>query len=249
MNSITKRLRLGELNPVIIRDLRMRMRGVKTYWGQAAYLLVLGSVALVGYATSLESDTAYNVVDVQRKLQQFYYFIFVCLAALITLIAPALTASSITSEKQRLTLDLLITTPLTSNQLLFGKLVSSVAYLGLLLSLSLPFSVLCVLLGGVTIAEVFRIYLLLAVDGLLLSAIGIYYSCTNCKSGGAIALAYIATIGVLIMTLFFIDYMTRGTDVYAPSMVIAVLDPFAAIYYGGGFLILLPISPRSKQRR
>ena len=227
-------------NPVVVRDLRVRMRGAKTYWGQAVYLFVLGLIALAGYSSAIgyeNSGGGFSAVDAQSRLQGFYYYIFMTLAGCITLIAPALTATAITSERQRLTMELLITTPLSFSELLIGKLVSSVAFLALLLCLSLPASALCILLGGATLGEVFRVYLLLAIDGLLLAAIGVYFSCALRKSIGAMGWTYFAVIIALFATASSVG-ATVIAGVNQPILFIGAANPFIAAYYGGGFVEL-----------
>jgi ABC-type transport system involved in multi-copper enzyme maturation permease subunit len=242
--TLTKRLRVFWANPVVTRDLRVRMRGSKSYWHQGFYLLLLGLLALLGYGTAVGWSAGGNpdgmsAVEVQQQLQGFYYFIFITLAALITLIAPALTAVSITTERQRLSLDLLVTTPLSASELLVGKMISSVAFLALLLALSLPASALCVILGGATFGDVVRIYLLLAIDGLLMATIGLAVSCTVRASLPALVWSYLMVALFLILT--GIVYGTLG--VYgrmgmgvaggvAPINAIAVLDPFVAVIVG-----------------
>lgn len=245
--AIIKRMRAFWANPVVTRDLRVRMRGSKSYWHQAFYLLLLGLLALAGYGTasgwtSDVNPSGISVVNIQQSLQMFYYFIFVTLAALITIIAPALTAVSITTERQHLSLDLLVTTPLSASELLVGKMISSVAFLALLLALSLPASALCVILGGATLGDVIRVYLLLAIDGLVLAAIGLAVSCTVRASLPALVWSYLLVGLLLIVTVFFSGgvfsgYGRSGADV-APSMALAALDPLMAVFAGSKSFLL-----------
>ncbi|MDQ2686310.1 MAG: ABC transporter permease subunit [Armatimonadota bacterium] len=245
--TFTKRLRATRAlwaNPVVTRDLRVRMRGSKSYWHQGFYLGLLGVLALAGYGTAVgwggEGDpNGMSAVDVQQHLQSFYYFIFFTLAALITLIAPALTAVSITTERQRLSLDLLVTTPLTASELLIGKMLSSTAFLALLLALSLPASALCVILGGATLGDVIRVYLLLAVDGLVLAALGLLVSCATRASLPALVWTYLTVAGFLALTAF--AYFATLASTYgrsagttaSPAASVGALNPFVAVYIGG----------------
>lgn len=245
--TFTKRLRATRAlwaNPVVTRDLRVRMRGSKSYWHQAFYLGLLGVLALAGYGTAVgwggEGDpNGMSAVDVQQRLQSFYYFIFYTLAALITLIAPALTAVSITTERQRLSLDLLVTTPLTASELLVGKMLSSTAFLALLLALSLPASALCVILGGATLGDVIRVYLLLAVDGLVLAALGLLVSCATRASLPALVWTYLTVAGFMALTAF--AYFATLASMYgrsagtttSPAASVGALNPFVAVTIGG----------------
>lgn len=222
-------------NPVVVRDLRVRMRGSRSYWHLAVYLGILGLLALAGYGTATEyGGGGMDPVMIQQRLQTFYYFIFFTLAGLVCLIAPALTAASITTERQRQTLDLLVTTPMSSAELLTGKLVSSVAFLALLLAMSLPASALCVILGGATLGDVLRTYVLLALDGLVLSAVGLYMSCTQKNSMQAL----MSTYGVILVMLFFTSSVvpliamasaSGGAPAFGPLMAVAALHPVVAV--------------------
>jgi hypothetical protein len=196
-------------NPVIVRDMRVRMRGTRAFWNQAAYLGLLSCIAVFGYSisTKLDNGTQIDPISVQRQLQQFYYFIFMTLAGLITIIAPALTAASIVSERKLQTFDLLVTTPMTAMQMLTGKLISTIAFIVLLLVLSIPASALCIILGGSTISDVMQSYAILLIDGVLLSAIGLSFSCSAKQHINAIMATYGAIILLFIvcMALFSIS--------------------------------------------
>lgn len=235
-------------NPVVLRDLRSTMRGTRAFWFQGAYLFLLGTLAVTGYAASTGQDLlggitgrgnsgyALSIVDAQYRLQSFYYFIFVTLAALITLIAPALTATSVSDERQRQSLDLLVTTPLSAPELLLGKLMSSLSFLGLLLALSLPASVLCVLLGGATVLDLLRVYALLAVDAVVLASIGLYFSCACKSSLHAIIWTYVAVAAFALLGFgaFGLGVFDGNALVARPIAAIGLLSPFAAIMKEGG---------------
>jgi ABC-type transport system involved in multi-copper enzyme maturation permease subunit len=222
-------------NPVVVRDLRAQMRGVKSYWFQGAYLLLLGVLAIAGYAAATGQGTLgghpVNIVDAQGQLESLYYFIFVTLAVLMCLIAPALTAAAIVGERQRLSFDLLVTTPLRASELLIGKLVSSIAFLGLLLTLSLPASALCVLLGGATMGDVLRVYLQLAIDGIVMAAIGLFFSCTAKTHLLAVVWSYVAVGAFLAATASAaISTGEFGHAVTTPLTFFAALNPLCAVF-------------------
>ena len=240
-------------NPVVIRDVRAQMRGARSYWYIGGYLTLLSLLAIAGYAAAtgqslnpLIAGPGRNIVDAQGHLETFYFFIFLTLAALIILIAPALTAASIVGERQRQSFDLLVTTPLTAGHLLIGKLVSSIAFLGMLLLLSLPASALCILLGGASIGDVFRIYFLLTVDAIVLSAIGLYFSSAVRVPLLATVWTYVTVIAFLGITYWAATYGTNGASVSSLSPLTALvwLNPIIACFTvvnseGGGLSLFL----------
>ncbi|MDX1934892.1 MAG: ABC transporter permease subunit [Capsulimonadales bacterium] len=223
-------------NPVVVRDLRSHLRSPRSFWLIGGYLLLLGFLAVAGYAqstgqtwyrTDLTSANPVDVIGAQANLEGFYNFIFGTLAGMILLVAPALTAHSIVGERQRQSFDLLVTTPLTAGQILIGKLISSIAFMGLLLILSLPATALCLLLGGANVADVLRIYFVLAVDAVVLSAIGLYFSCAVRVPLLATVWTYISVLGFTFLT-FVLGMSMDGSLSPLPGALLW-LSPLGAI--------------------
>ncbi|MEN3002315.1 MAG: ABC transporter permease subunit [Armatimonadota bacterium] len=227
-------------NPVVARELRVRVRFARAYWLQALYLLFLILIVGIAYAGTLGSQIAMDPYRAQQYLQQFYWVIFGTLTSLIVLIAPGLTASAITLERERRTLDLLLATPLSARELLTGKLVGSFAFLVLLLALTLPASAVCILLGGATFAEVLESYLMLALSGLTLSAVALFTSAYSRSSMWAVFGGYLLCFVYLGSTLPFTILSIAAVMGGMPGltgrellMPLAVLNPFSAPFIAG----------------
>jgi hypothetical protein len=204
-------------NPVVIRDLRVSLRSGKVAWFLGVYLALLLLMSYLGYCSvAVSSNNSVTVSNfgqhqypyqtaasdpiwIQQSLHQFYNVIFYSMATMIALAAPALTAMSVISEKQKLTMDLLITTPMSGLQMLTGKLLSSMAFILLILMLSLPATGLCVILGGASLKELLISYALFCLDGVIFAAVGLVFSCTA-KSGIQVIFK---TYSLIIAYLFF----------------------------------------------
>jgi len=227
-------------NPVVVRELRVRVRFARAYWLQALYLLFLILIVGLAYTSTLGSQITLDPYRAQQYLQQFYWIIFSALISLIVLIAPGLTASAVTLERERRTLDLLLATPLSARQLLTGKLVGSFAFLVLLIALTLPASAVCVLLGGATFGEVLESYLMLALSGLTLSALALFTSAYSRSSMWAVFGGYLLCFAYLLATLPFtmLSFVVvaggvaavTGRELVAP---LSVLNPFSAPVLAG----------------
>ena len=78
--------------------------------------------------------------------------------ALVLFITPSLTAGAISSEREKQTLNILLTTTQSSTQIVVGKLLSSVAFLVLMLVAGLPLYSLVFLFGGVSPSQLISIF-------------------------------------------------------------------------------------------
>jgi len=218
-------------NPVIGRELRVRVRVGRAYLLQAFYLAFLILIVALAYQAAIgDNPDLRNPVRVQEALVDFYRLVMSMLVALIALIAPALTANAITLERERKTMDLLLATPLTARQLLVGKLLGSFAFIVLLLALTLPVSAVSVLLGGVSFPELLKAYLLIACGGLVLCAIALFSSVYARNSTLAVLWSYLRVAGFLLATgvpFAFQDMMGggRALNLHVP---IVLLNPFTA---------------------
>src|ERR1700733_14930515 len=141
------------MNPMIRKELRQRMRERRGWILPSLYLLALCAIISFVY---------YEQASETRGMQQGWQFgveLFLTLAysqlALLLLLAPIFSAGSITIEKEQRTLAGLLTSLLTSGQIWWGKFVSSLLFVLLLLITSLPVLSMAFAFGGVGPWEVF----------------------------------------------------------------------------------------------
>jgi ABC-2 type transport system permease protein len=135
---------------------------------------------------------------------------------------PAQTAGAIVNERERQTYDVLLATPLTPRQIVLGKLVSSLAYMVLVLVAALPIESLAFLMGGVDPDELLLASLLLLSTLLFFGSLGLWASATFRGSRAATAFAYalcgLLTIGLPVLTLFAAPLMGSIAQSY-PTLI------------------------------
>ncbi|MGI6141739.1 MAG: ABC transporter permease, partial [Caldicoprobacterales bacterium] len=92
------------------------------------------------------------------------------------LITPAQTAGAISGEREKQTLELLLSTKISSFGIIFGKLISSMSYILLLIVTSIPLFSLVFLFGGVTPGDMMKLFLFYIITAFAVGSIGIFYS-------------------------------------------------------------------------
>ncbi|MCX7993194.1 MAG: ABC transporter permease [Fimbriimonadales bacterium] len=227
-------------NPVIGRELRVRVRLGRGYLLQAAYLAFMILIVALAYEWVIgDENNLRNPFQMQNALKGFYYTVLGTLIALIVLIAPALTANAITLERERRTMDLLLATPLTARHLLAGKLLASFAFIVLLLALTLPVNAVSVLLGGVSFGDLLRAYVIVACGGLVLCSIALFTSVYARNSTIAVLWSYLRVGAFLLLSLVlfglqetvagFGGRMGGGAGAVNLHFPVAMLNPFSAL--------------------
>lgn len=111
-------MRTGKVrsNPIITSEMKIKMRGWRTALGIAAYLGVLMLIGFLYYMAFIQTNMSWNssVNARQEAGMQIYIALAVVQFALILLITPAQTAGTVSGEREKQTLDLLLATKISS---------------------------------------------------------------------------------------------------------------------------------------
>ena len=118
-------------------------------------------------------------------------------AAILFTMMPALTANTISGERERQTLDVLLTTRMTPFEIVVGKYLSCVT-LGFLLILStMPFLSLVFIYGGMNLLQLFGLVLVEILEIAYIAAFGVFFSALTKRTVFAVILSYVM-LGVLV---------------------------------------------------
>ena len=224
----THRQRLT-FNPIIVKELRSRMRGWRAFGTLTLYLLLLAGFSYGVYRVTLSAGFFGSGMPLSPMIGQA---LFVAIANLslffVAFLTPALTASAISSEHEKLTLEMLQATPLNAHTILLGKLISAGGYIFLLLFAAIPIASLIFTFGGVAPGDMLRAALVILATGLTFGTIGLFFSAWRQRTIQAIALTYLTVllfIGGSYVIFVFSGIMMQGL----PPRYILILNPFSAL--------------------
>jgi ABC-type transport system involved in multi-copper enzyme maturation permease subunit len=127
------------------------------------------------------------------------------------MVAPALTSGAISVEREKQTLELLITTPVSTLGLVVGKLFSSLAYVFLLIAASVPLMSIVFAFGGLAPEDLVRAYVLLVAVAFGIGSIGLFMSALVKRTQIATALSYLVVLGLTFGTLALHTYVMAST--------------------------------------
>ncbi len=225
-------------NPIIHKEVLSSLRTRKAFLMQAALLVVAAGLVLLYWPQG-------GLQDIDGfKARRIFSTLAIGQLVMIVLFAPAFTAASLTSEKERHTWESLYVTTMPPWQIAVGKMAGSLTFLLLLvltgsIALSLP-----LLLGGVSAGEVVAAVALMLISAVYLGLIGLCVSIVTHRSYRAIIITY----AILLAVVFFAalpawpmskGLMMRGGPVQQTVFyVISCLSPLQAM-----LSLLWPVSP------
>ena len=199
---------------VSVKELRGRMRGKRAFVILTIYLLIVA-----GFAWMVESLTEQTYVngfggsltaasDIGRGL---FTGIVILLTIVTLILAPASTAGAISLEREKQTLDLLATTPISSLAIVLGKLASALAWIVLLLAASIPVVAIVFAFGGAAPDDVLRAYVVLLGTAVCFGSMGLFVSALVKRTQAATVINLVLTIVLTGGTAFLFIFWTAMT--------------------------------------
>lgn len=188
-----------------VKELRGRMRGKRAFVLLTIYLVILGGFAWM-IELLLEQALSNNFGAQTFATAQIGRGVFIALLLLETLLvmflAPAFTAGAISLEREKQTIDMLITTPISSLAIVLGKLFSALTYVFLLIFASIPLTALVFVFGGVAPEDVVKGYVMLLVTAIGLGCIGLFCSALFRRTQAATVVTYFLVLALTLGAFF-----------------------------------------------
>lgn len=194
--------RFSPFGPIFTKELRTTSRRKRTYWLRAIYLGALLLCLLLAYVSSSSyySGAAMRL-QAQAQLGQGFFVAFSLFSvSAMALLSPIVTSTAISGERQHKTLHVLLMTPITSWQIISGKLFSRLLTAFTLLGLTLPVLALVRLLGGVELEQMLGVMCLALSTAVAGAALGLLLSCLINRAFAVILLSYAS---MLLVYAFF----------------------------------------------
>lgn len=206
---------LGAVQTIMVKELRSRMRGRRAFIVLTIYLGLLalitygiyvvvapGARSMVGGGFGFGQANASAIIG-----QAIFTLLSIFQLILVCFIAPAFTAGQISLEREKQTLDLLISTPMRPGAIVIGKLAAALAFVVLMIVAAIPITAIVLMYGGASIDDIVRQQVVLLATALMLGAIGLFYSALLKRTQAATVLTYITvlalTLGTAMLFIFW----------------------------------------------
>ena len=197
-----------------VKELRGRMRGKRAFVILTVHLLLVAGFAwmIETLAVQVYSGGFGSSFSASSEIGRQLFLGIVFLLTLITLIlAPASTAGAISLEREKQTLALLSTTPISSLAIVLGKLLSALSWILLLLLASIPVVALVFTFGGVGPDDVVKAYIVLLATAFAYGAIGLFVSALVRRTQAATVINLVTVIALTAGTAFIFIFWTAMT--------------------------------------
>ena len=198
-------------NPIMLKELRASLRGLRFFVAHLVILCLFTAGLLLSFLAMVPSHpSGYDDPGDPSVVGRRVYLITQLLQLGVAfLVVPGLAATSISSERESLTHDLLLTTTMTARQIVWGKFTAAMTQAFTIFVSMVPLVSLCFLFGGVTVYQILANYVFLFALSALMIAYALSMSASAHSTQRAVGSVYGLTLlggGVLA---FFIGGLWR----------------------------------------
>ncbi len=242
MKEMKNRMKNFHWNAVFLKESKLRVRNVKFALIVLFYNLILIGIAIFGFSVAF-STTMTGRIEYSNAIA-LYATLIAIEAGMVMFLVPSFTAGSIAGEREKQTLEILLTTTLKPEQIVWGKLMSSISMVLLLIVSTLPTISIIFTIGGVEILDLLEFVVVIFVCTLLIGSIGIWASvmmkrtvpATVFAYGGIILLCAITVIIVgvvwVVRSLYYAQMLAQGRTVtidVSPVLLVLLVNPVCTL--------------------
>jgi ABC-2 type transport system permease protein len=202
-----------EINPVVVKELRARMRGWRSLLILVIYLSVLSLITMMIYSAAKDSARGFGGPQSSQVGGVIFAGLVIFQTIMVGLLTPAFTSSAITQEREQKTYELLVTTLLPARSIIMGKLGSALAYVALLIVAIAPIESLAFMFGGVSPEEIILSQVVMLAAALLFASVGIFWSATVRSSVASSVLTYGTILFLMIGVPFIFFTVTTSMSI------------------------------------
>lgn len=222
--------RLLPANPMVVRVVHGGSRRTRDLWIRMGYLGALIGLVIIGLLTGGGVGANLDLRDMAQAGSKVFAVVAYGQVILVCLLAPLFMAGAIAQEKSGETYNILLTTPLTNLQIVFGSLFGRLFFVLALLLSGLPLFSVLLIFGGVPINSVFTAFVTAALVALMVGAVAVTLSVL--RAGGRKAVfAFVIIIAAYLVTFYALDasILRRFTPVPNTTTWLTPLHPILVL--------------------
>jgi len=229
------------MNPIYKREMMVSARGFRLALVMLVFNGILALVALLNMYSTLVQVRLTAEIQYTSFLN-LYLFVAVLEFVMVIFIMPALTAGSISGERERRTLELMLATKMTPAQVVLGKLMSSCSTMALMIVSSFPVIAMVFVYGGVTVQSIVMLLLCYSASALFVGSVGILCSALLNRSTISTVATYVATAFVVGGT-YGVNWLAQYMQIVHSGAYLASTGQGAAAGSTGALVYLLLFNP------
>lgn len=191
-------------NPVYMKEVKSSSRSTRTIITILAFDAILAFAGLISISSVSSHATHSGSIDYSAMLE-LYILIATVEFILLLLIIPGLTSSTISSEKEHQTFELLLSTRISPLSIVIGKLEASLTNILFLILSSLPILSLVFIYGGILLTDLLLLLLVFFIMTVFIGSAGIMFSSIFKRTLVATVASYVFLFIISVVSVLLVN--------------------------------------------
>ncbi len=191
-------------NPILVRVVHGGSKRTRHAWFRFGYLLVLFAVLLLTYLGNAGGMSG-SLSEVAKTSTQIFRFVAFAQLLMMCFLAPIFTAGAITQEKDSETFNILLTTPLSNAQIIFGTLLSRLFFVIVLLFSGMPIFCITMIYGGVTFEQIILSFAIAGATAIVTGSLAIMISMIRVGTRRTM-FSFVMAIGLYLLVVWALAF-------------------------------------------
>lgn len=189
------------MNPILIKELKLGARSIRLPLSIMFYDIVLAIVAVIAILIVSLAGSDEGGVNFSGFLYIFEVIGWIQMAITL-LIVPILTAGAISGEREKQTLEIMLTTPEKPLAIVWGKLLASLSNYLIFIISSIPIMAIAFVLGGLNWFALLGYMVMMIIMAIYVGSIGIFCSSEFKKTIVSIVMTFLLEFALLAIPVF-----------------------------------------------
>jgi len=230
-----------KMNPILKKELMVGSRSMKMSF---AIMGINGFLTLIVILVMMVSAGSAGKVNYDYSNLIYLFPVLGCIeCGILSLVVPIITSGSISGEREKQTLDIMLTTPMKPFSIAVGKLESAMVVVMMYMISNIPMLAISFVLGGLSWWALLGLIGMMFYLGIYVGSVGIFCSSVVKKSVAATILTISIGIGIITVTAVifgiwngigtYLGIMAYGTNYdyeMGASLIMLMLNPYAPFF-------------------
>lgn len=190
------------INPILERELKTRMRTWKTSILLTVFLILIAMVLTLFFLANSASSSFGAYGFDPSIISTIYDFLAMTMMILLMFIIPVFTATAISGERERQTLELMLCSDFSPWKIVVGKMSAALCFVLLMIVTAMPFMGITLLFGGISIFDILKLVLYYMIASVMLASAGMFATTHFKKNITAIIMSYVILGAMMLMPAF-----------------------------------------------
>ncbi len=188
-----------KMNPILKKELRLGSRSIKLPLAIMFYNLLLAVITVLTMAVC-NLASSYGSGSIYDSMMSIFPILAWTECMILLVVIPVIAAGSIASEREKQTLDIMLTTPIKPFSIIVGKVFNSIASVLMFVISSIPIMSVAFIFGGLNWFALLGYIVVMVYISYYVASIGVFCSSLVKKTILAIILTIIFEVLVFIGT-------------------------------------------------